>query len=127
MLLSSLGLCMLTTFEAFAARGGIDLRAWHATVSGTVEASPEGPTFTSIVLELELDVAGDLDGLEAALEDAKRYCLIQNALRVPVVVETTVSTPFEPPAELADLAERLAAAPQPPLPARDLRGQLRAV
>jgi len=49
MLLSALGLCLLTTFEAFAARDGIDLLAWRAKTSGTVEQSPEGPTFTSIV------------------------------------------------------------------------------
>jgi len=55
MLLSSLGLCMLTTFEAFAARDGIELLAWCARVHGTVEQTPEGPTFTSIVLELDVD------------------------------------------------------------------------
>src|SRR5262245_57065822 len=37
MLLSSLGLCMLTTFEAFATRDGIDIHMWSAKASGTVE------------------------------------------------------------------------------------------
>ena len=46
MLLSSLGLCMLTTFEAFAARDGVELVAWSAKVNGTVEQTPEGPMFT---------------------------------------------------------------------------------
>jgi organic hydroperoxide reductase OsmC/OhrA len=96
MLLSSLGLCMLTTFEAFAARDGIELLAWHAQVHGTVEQTPEGPTFTSIVLELDIDIAGDVDRFEDTLEDAKRYCLVQNALRVPVVVETAIRTPGDP-------------------------------
>lgn len=95
MLLSSLGLCMLTTFEAFAARDGIELLAWRAQVHGTVEQTPEGPTFTSIVLELDIDIAGDVDRFDDTLEDAKRYCLIQNALRVPVVVETAVRTPCD--------------------------------
>jgi organic hydroperoxide reductase OsmC/OhrA len=96
MLLSSLGLCMLTTFEAFAARDGIELLAWCAQVHGTVEQTPEGPTFTSIVLELDIDIAGNVDQFEDTLEDAKRYCLVQNALRVPVVVETAVRTPCDP-------------------------------
>jgi organic hydroperoxide reductase OsmC/OhrA len=96
MLLSSLGLCMLTTFEAFAARDGIELLAWRAQVHGTVEQTPEGPTFTSIVLELDIDIAGEVDRLEDTLEDAKRYCLVQNALRVPVVVETAIRTPCGP-------------------------------
>lgn len=117
MLLSSLGLCMLTTFEAFAARDGIELLAWHAKVNGTVEQTPEGPMFTSIVLELDIDIAGNVDQFEAALEDARRYCLVQNALRVPVVVETQLRTPYDPAGDLADLH------PQPP---RALRGQLQA-
>ena len=96
MLLSSLGLCMLTTCEAFAARDGIELLAWSARVHGTVEQTPEGPTFTSIVLELDVDIAGNVDQFDDTLEDAKRYCLVQNALRVPVVVETSVRTPCDP-------------------------------
>ena len=95
MLLSSLGLCMLTTFETFAARDGIELLAWRTQVHGTVEQTPEGPTFTSIVLELDIDIAGNVERFEDTLEDAKRYCLVQNALRVPVVVETTIRTPCD--------------------------------
>jgi len=95
MLLSSLGLCMLTTFEAFAARDRLDVIAWRAKVNGTVEQTPEGPMFTSIVLELDIDIAGDVEQLEATLEDAKRYCMVLNSLRVPVVVETQVHTPFD--------------------------------
>ncbi|HEX7842445.1 MAG TPA: OsmC family protein [Kofleriaceae bacterium] len=99
MLLASLGLCMLTTFEAFAARDRIELLTWRATANGTVEQTPEGPMFTSIVLELDIEIAGNVEQLEATLEDAKRYCLVQNALRVPVVIETCVRTPFDPPSE----------------------------
>jgi organic hydroperoxide reductase OsmC/OhrA len=127
MLLSSLGLCMLTTFEAFAARDGIDLREWRAQVSGMVELTPEGPNFTSIVLELDLDIAGNIDRLEDALEEAKRCCLVHNALRVPVVVETRLRTPFGAFADLSDLAE-LPHPPAPPAPpAPGMRRQLCAV
>lgn len=93
LLLSSLGLCMLTTFEAFAARDGLELITWTAVIRGTVERSTEGLIFSSIVLCLDMDVGGRLDDIEKTLEDAKQYCLIINSLRVPVVVEATIRTP----------------------------------
>lgn len=100
MLLSSLGLCMLTTFEVFAARDGIEVMSWDAKISGTVEQTPEGRMFTSIVMELEMDLDGCVDHLEETLEDAKQYCLVLNSLRVPVVIETQVHTPNDVPDEL---------------------------
>jgi len=93
LLLSSLGLCMLTTFEAFAVRDGIEVHAWKATVNGTVERSPEGLIFSSIVLSLDMELAGNVDVVERTLEDAKQYCIVLSSLRVPVVVETTIRTP----------------------------------
>lgn len=90
MLLSSLGLCMLTTFEAFAARDGIAILSWDARTSGTVERTPDGLMFTSIVLELDMTLAGNVDRVDATLEDAKEYCLVLNSLRVPVVVEAQI-------------------------------------
>jgi organic hydroperoxide reductase OsmC/OhrA len=118
MLLSSLGLCMLNTFETFAARDRIELLDWRAKVSGIVDQTPEGPTFTSIVVELDIEIAGEVDNFEAALDEAKRYCLVHNALRVPVVVETQVRTPYDAPVDLADFRAQ---------PALDVRPQLRAV
>ncbi|HEY0985542.1 MAG TPA: OsmC family protein [Kofleriaceae bacterium] len=106
MLLSSLGLCMLTTFEAFAARDGIDIHMWNAKASGTVEPTPEGLAFTSIVLEIEMEITGNVDRVEDTLEDAKQYCLVLNSLRIPVVIETQLRTPdsrldgYDLPAEL---------------------------
>ncbi|MGE0403769.1 MAG: OsmC family protein, partial [Kofleriaceae bacterium] len=90
LLLSSLGLCMLTTFEAFCARDGIELVAWNASLNGTVERSAQGLIFSSIVLSLDMEIGGNIDRVEQTLEDAKRYCLIINSLSVPVVVETTI-------------------------------------
>lgn len=90
LLLSSLGLCMLTTFEAFCARDGIDLVAWSAAMNGTVERSAQGLIFSSIVLSLDMEIGGNVERVEQTLEHAKRYCLIINSLSVPVVVETTI-------------------------------------
>jgi organic hydroperoxide reductase OsmC/OhrA len=95
MLLSSLGLSMLTTFEAFAARDGITIVSWAARAGGTVERTPEGLMFTSIVLELDMVLTGNVDRVEATLEDAKQYCLVLNSLRVPVVVEAQIRTPSD--------------------------------
>jgi uncharacterized OsmC-like protein len=100
MLLSSLGLCMLTTFEAFAARDGIDVLSWDAKINGTVEQTPEGRMFTSIVLELDMRLDGNVDRVESTLEDAKQYCLVLNSLRVPVVIETELHTLNEISGEL---------------------------
>ncbi len=92
LLLSSLGLCMLTTFEAFAARDGIEVQDWNANLSGSVERSPEGLMFTSIILSLDMEISGNVGEVEKTIEDAKQYCLVLNSLRVPVVVETTIRT-----------------------------------
>ena len=93
LILSSLGICMLTTFEAFAARDGIELARWDATINGTVERTPEGLMFTSIVLSIDMEISGNVDRVSQTLEDAKQYCLVLNSLRVPVVVETQIRTP----------------------------------
>ena len=95
LLLSSLGISMLTTFEAFAARDGIELLSWDAEVNGTVERTPEGLMFTSIVMCIDMEIDGNVEQVEATLEDAKQYCLVLNSLRVPVVVETQLHTPDE--------------------------------
>ena len=84
---------MLTTFEAFAARDGIELLRWVASARGTVDRTPEGLMFTSIVLSIDMEVAGDVERVEQTLEDAKQYCLVLNSLRVPVIVEADIQTP----------------------------------
>ena len=98
-MLSSLGICMLTTFEAFAARDGIELVDWDASANGTVERTPEGLMFTSIVLSIDMAITGEVERVERALDDAKQYCLILNSLRVPVVVEAQIRTPDQPMAQ----------------------------
>jgi organic hydroperoxide reductase OsmC/OhrA len=100
LVLSSLGMCMLTTFEAFATRDGIEVNRWDANVSGTVERTPEGLMFTSIVLSIDMEISGNVASIETTLEDAKQYCLVINSLRVPVVVETQIHTPEDDITEL---------------------------
>lgn len=84
---------MLTTFEAFATRDGIEIGRWDATINGTVERTPEGLMFTSIVLGIDMELGGNVDRVAATLEDAKQYCLVLNSLRVPVVIEAQIRRP----------------------------------
>jgi organic hydroperoxide reductase OsmC/OhrA len=92
LVLSSLGLCMLTTFEAFAARDGIELLRWVANTRGVVDRTSEGLMFTSIVLGIDMEIAGNVEQVERTLEDAKQYCLVLNSLRVPVIIEADIQT-----------------------------------
>ena len=90
LLLSAIGTCLLSTFEAIAARDGIEVLWWQATVSGQVEQTPEGLQFTAILAAIEMQIDGNVDAVEATLEDTKNYALITNALRVPVIVEANI-------------------------------------
>jgi len=101
LVLSSLGTCMLTTFEAFAARDGIQLLEWSANARGEVDHTPDGLMFTSIVLVIEMEIAGNVEAVDCTIEDTKRYCPVLNSLRVPVVIETEIRTDDH---QLLDLA-----------------------
>lgn len=81
LLLSSLAMCLLTTFEAFAVRDGVDLLAWEARAHGTVEKTPHGLAFTKFVIEVDMEV-GDTVRAHQTLADAQRHCLVSNALRI---------------------------------------------
>ena len=37
-----------------------------------------------------MEVGGNVEAVEAALEDTKAYALVANMLRVPVIVEATI-------------------------------------
>ena len=90
LLLSSIGTSLLATFEAIAARDGIELLWWQATVSAQVEQTPEGPQLTSILAAIDMQIDGNIDAIEATLENTRKYALVTNALRVPVIVEATI-------------------------------------
>ena len=90
LLLTSIGTCLLSTFEAIATRDGIELMWWQATISGQVEQTPEGLQFTSILASIDMQIDGNVEVVEATLEDTKNYALVTNALRVPVIVEANI-------------------------------------
>jgi len=92
LLLSSIGLSLLTTFEAFAARDRLELVSWEARVGGMVDRTDKGPQFTKFSVEVDMEV-GDVARAQAALEEARGHCPITNALRVPVEVDAKIRPP----------------------------------
>jgi organic hydroperoxide reductase OsmC/OhrA len=89
LLLSAIGLCLLTTFEAFAVRDKVDLLAWEAQVRATVAKTSSGLAFTKLSVEVDMEV-GNVEQAYATLEIAKRHCLVSNALSVPIEIVPTI-------------------------------------
>lgn len=85
LLLSSVGMCLLTTFEAFAARAQLQLLAWQARAGGIVDKTPQGLQFTRFTVEVDMEVS-DVERAREVLDEAQQHCLVSNALKVPVEV-----------------------------------------
>lgn len=85
LLLSAIGMCVLTTFEAFAARARLDLLAWEARVGAMVDRSQTGLQFTRFTLEVDMEVS-DVERARAVLDEAQQVCLVSNALKAPVEI-----------------------------------------
>jgi organic hydroperoxide reductase OsmC/OhrA len=88
LLLSAVGLCLMTTFQAFAARAGLRVARYESRVDGILDKTPSGLSFTSIRVAVDLGVAGeDRERADQLLHSAKRHCIVSNALKTPVEVE----------------------------------------
>jgi organic hydroperoxide reductase OsmC/OhrA len=85
--------CLWTTFEAYARHDALDVRNWTGTGTAILEKGSPVPTFSSITLHVELEVAaGDDARARRLLETAEQRCIISNALKIPVVVDAMVRT-----------------------------------
>jgi organic hydroperoxide reductase OsmC/OhrA len=92
LLMASIGLCLETTFDAFATRDHLAVAGWSATVEGTLDRSPAGLVFTRIVARVELTVdADEVDRARKLLVRAEKACLVSAALKVPVELEATIA------------------------------------
>jgi organic hydroperoxide reductase OsmC/OhrA len=89
LLLSSLVMCLLTTFDAFAARDRLGVSAWQARVRGTLDKNARGLAFTSFTIEVDMEV-DNVEQAHATLADAQRHCLIANMLKLPVEVVANI-------------------------------------
>ncbi len=91
LLLASLGLCLKTTFDALSARQQLAVSGYESRVHGVLDKTPAGLAFTSFTLDVRLRVAAaDAERARRLLDDAKRFCIISNALRTPVDVQAGI-------------------------------------
>ena len=92
LLLSSANLCLMTTFFALAKKAGLPVAAYRSRAEGVLEKTKQGILFTKFVMRPELRVAAaDVDRARKTLESAGRYCIVSNALKVPVELAATVT------------------------------------
>jgi organic hydroperoxide reductase OsmC/OhrA len=89
LLLGAVSLCLSTTFQAFARKKDLRYAGYRSLVKGILDKSRSGPIFSSIVLSVELKAA-EQERARALLEEAKRYCIVANALSTPVDLRLTV-------------------------------------
>ena len=93
LLLASIGMCVLTTFEALAARARVDLLTWEARVGGMVDRVETGLSLTRFTVDIDMEVS-DVERARAVLGETKQHCLIANALRAPVDIEAKIHAPL---------------------------------
>jgi organic hydroperoxide reductase OsmC/OhrA len=86
--------CLWTTFSAYARREGLGPHVFSGTATAVLERGTQAapvPAFSSIDLNVRVEVtAGDEERAERLLRTAEKSCIIANALRVPVTLDTTV-------------------------------------
>jgi organic hydroperoxide reductase OsmC/OhrA len=93
LLVTAIGMSVLTTFEAFAARAHVTVLAWDARIGGTVERTDTGPRFTKFVVEMDMEVT-DVERARAVVEETRKHCPIVNALVAPVEIEAKIREPI---------------------------------
>ncbi len=94
LLVSAAATCFATTLIAVAEHSGIALGGLRLGAKGTLDKTESGIGFTSIRIELELELANDEDSAKAerVVEKAKKQCFVANSLRCPVDVTVNVSS-----------------------------------
>lgn len=91
LLLSSLGLCLMTTFMALNAREKLTILRYESETTGVLEKTAQGIVFTEIREQVSLHVAeGEKDRAEATLLKAKKFCIVSNSLKPEVTLSATI-------------------------------------
>ncbi len=94
LLLSSLSLCLMTTFEALARKARLPVVGYACRAQAVLDRTETGLAFTALGLFVEVEVApGDEERTTTLLASAKKHCLVANALALPVSLDVTVATP----------------------------------
>jgi organic hydroperoxide reductase OsmC/OhrA len=93
LLLSSLSLCLMTTFEAIAAKARLQVIRYECRAEATLDRRDGPLAFTALGLHVEIEVGpDDADRVGRLLASAKKHCLVANALRAPVTLDVAVVT-----------------------------------
>jgi len=93
LLVSSLSLCLMTTFEVLAAKARLPVLRYACRAEATLDRTEAGLGFTAFGLHVEVEVASeDTERAPKLLASAKKHCLVANALRVPVTLDVAVVT-----------------------------------
>ena len=93
LLLSSLSLCFMTTFEAIAAKARLQVLHCDCRATATLDRSEGGLGFTALGLHVEVELGpADAERVTKLPASAKRHCLVANALIPPVTLDVTVIT-----------------------------------
>ncbi len=83
LLLSSIQLCLMTTFFSIISRKNLVIQSYKSEIEGTLEKTADGLRFTRISLRADVE-SEDAAKAREFLQTAKKYCIISNSLNVPV-------------------------------------------
>jgi organic hydroperoxide reductase OsmC/OhrA len=93
LLLSSLSLCLMTTFQAVTQKAHLPIEHYESRAEAVLDRTSTGLGFTGLVLHVHVKV-GSADQVERArglLIKAKSHCIVANALMPPVHLEASVT------------------------------------
>ena len=92
LLLSSANLCLMTTFLAVAEKSRLSVDGYESRAEGILDKTPDGIVFTRITLRVSVKVAAaEKEKAERLLQTAKKYCIVSNSLKNPIVLEATIT------------------------------------
>ena len=93
LLLSSLSLCLMTSFQAITEKARLEVAHYDSQAEAVLDRTPTGLGFTRLVLHVNVKVpSADLvDRARQLLIKAKSHCIVANALMPPVHLDAQVA------------------------------------
>jgi organic hydroperoxide reductase OsmC/OhrA len=89
--LASINLCLMTTFNALAAKKPFARLEYRDRIEGEIDKTDAGLRFNFIKHHVELKVPADeVDRARQLLERARKFCIVANALALPVEMDAIV-------------------------------------
>jgi peroxiredoxin-like protein len=90
---SSINVCVMSTFLAFAERAGLTFRSYQSDAEGRVELVDGKLQVTSVVLKptVTLTSPGDAEKANEILHKAETNCLISNSVKTRVSMQPTIA------------------------------------